>query len=120
MMVSVRCTADAQTFGTGVIQVLEPGQMGSIICSMKAPTNDNSLIIEAEVDRGTSIDEVDETNNVASEIIGIGKAVEDRTSSDSDSFDIGEDSTLVISIVFIVILIGAFGLFAPAKIKKVE
>ena len=120
MMVSVRCTADDQTFGSGVIQVLEPGQMGSIICSMKAPTNDNSLIIEAEVDRGTSIDEVDETNNVASEIIGIGIGVEDKTSSDSDSFDIGEGSTLVISIVFIVILIGAFGLFAPAKIKKVE
>ena len=40
--------------------IAQPGQMGSVICDMQAPDNDDSLLIEAEVDRGTSIDEVNE------------------------------------------------------------
>ena len=50
-LVEVRCSADGQTFGTGVIQILEAGQMGFVSCDMQAPYDDDSLIIEAEVDR---------------------------------------------------------------------
>ncbi|MGB1589050.1 MAG: CARDB domain-containing protein [Candidatus Poseidoniaceae archaeon] len=119
-MVSVRCTADEQTFGSGTIQVLEPGQMGSVICSMKAPEDDSSLIIEAEVDRGTTIDEVDETNNVGTVVIGIGEALQQETSSGSEGFDLGSGSIYTLSIVLVIVIIGLFGLLAPSKIKKVE
>ena len=119
-MVSVRCTADEQTFGSGIIQVLAPGQMGSVICSMQAPTDDNSLIIEAEVDRGTSIDEIDETNNIATVVIGIGEQLPLDTSDDTQGFEIGQGSIYTLSIVVIIIIAGVFGLLAPAKIKKLE
>ena len=49
-MIGVRCTADGQSFGSGTIQLLQPGQLGSIICDMQAPDGDDSLLIEAEVD----------------------------------------------------------------------
>ena len=52
--------------------------MGSIICDMQAPDGDDSLLIEAEVDRGTSIDEVDEENNVKSILVTIGDAIKDN------------------------------------------
>ena len=58
----------------GTIQLLAPGQLGSIVCDMQAPYGDDSLLIEAEVDRGTSIDEVDEENNVKSTLVTIGGA----------------------------------------------
>ena len=119
-MVSVRCTADEQTFGSGIIQVLEPGQLGSVICSMQAPSDDNSLIIAAEVDRGTSIDEVDETNNIATVVIGIGEELPADTSDDAQGFGIGQGSIYTLSVVIIIIIAGLFGLLAPAKIKKLE
>ena len=53
--------------------------MGSVICDMQAPDGDDSLIIEAEVDRGTNIDEVDETNNVETKTIAIGAPLQDKT-----------------------------------------
>ena len=119
-MINVRCTADEQTIGTGIIQVLQPGQMGSIICSMKAPEDDSSLIIKAEVDRGTTIDEVDETNNNLTLIIGVGEAIPEETSSGGSGFDVGGTSLLTLSVVIIIIIAGLFGLLAPPKIKKIE
>lgn len=120
-MVGVRCTADGQSFGSGIIQFLEPGQMGSVTCDMQAPYGDDSLLIEAEVDRGTSIDEVDETNNIESIILAIGEPVEQKSkSSDDDSLDI-EQSTIYIVAAFILLFIAIiFFALAPPKIKNLE
>jgi hypothetical protein len=120
-MIGVRCSADGQSFGTGTIQMLSPGQMGSVICDMQAPNGDDSIIIEAEVDRGTNIDEVDETNNIRSETVAIGEALQETASTeDDDSFEVGQTTVYVIAGVVLLMIIALFGFLAPPKIKKLE
>ena len=120
-MIGVRCSADGQSFGTGTIQMLSPGQMGSVICDMQAPNGDDSIIIEAEVDRGTHIDEVDETNNIRSETVAIGEALQETASTeDDDSFEVGQTTVYVIAGVVLLMIIALFGFLAPPKIKKLE
>ena len=120
-MIGVRCSADGQSFGTGTIQMLSPGQMGSVICDMQAPNGDDSIIIEAEVDRGTNIDEVDETNNIRSETVAIGEALQETASTeDDDSFEVGQTTVYVIAGVILLMIIALFGFLAPPKIKKLE
>ncbi|MCH2647745.1 MAG: hypothetical protein MKZ58_05235 [Candidatus Poseidoniaceae archaeon] len=120
-MIGVRCSADGQSFGTGTIQMLSPGQMGSVICDMQAPNGDDSIIIEAEVDRGTNIDEVDETNNIRSETVAIGETLQDTASTeDDDSFEVGQSTVYVIAGVVLLMIIALFGFLAPPKIKKLE
>ena len=120
-MIGVRCSADGQSFGSGTIEMLSPGQMGSIICDMQAPDGDDSLLIEAEVDRGTSIDEVDENNNVASEVLAIGVAIDDSSSAEEDDdFSIGQGTIYIAAGAVLLGILALFGLLAPPKIKKLE
>jgi hypothetical protein len=120
-LVSVRCTADEQSFGSGVIQMLTPGQLGSVSCDMQAPEGDESLLIEAEVDRGTSIDEVDETNNVRTTVVAIGAPLEEDTSSVEDSsFEVGQMTVYIIAGGSLLLILTVFGMLAPAKIRKLE
>jgi hypothetical protein len=120
-MVGVRCSADGQSFGSGTIQMLTPGQLDSVICDMQAPDGDDSILIEAEVDRGTSIDENDETNNIETKVIAISTAIEDPTNSKDDGgMDIGQGSIYAISAGVLFLILALFGLLAPAKVKKIE
>ena len=120
-MIGVRCSADGQSFGTGTIQMLSPGQLGSVVCDMQAPDGDESLLIEVQVDRGTNIDEVDEENNLASKVIVIGAAIDDTSSAEEDDgFEIGQGTIYIIAAGGLLLVLGLFGLLAPAKIKKLE
>ena len=120
-MIGVRCTADGQSFGSGTIQLLQPGQMGSVICDMQAPANDDSLLIEAEVDRGTSIDEVNEDNNVESILVTIGDAIKDTSRSDDDSsISIGPSAVYIAAGLILAFIAAVFVALAPPKIKKLE
>ena len=101
--------------------MLTPGQLGSVICDMQAPDGDDSVLIEAEVDRGTNIDENDETNNIETKVIAIGTAIEDTTNSQEDAgMEIGQGSIYAISGGVLLLVLALFGLLAPARIKKVE
>ena len=120
-MIGVRCTADGQSFGSGTIQLLAPGQMGSVICDMQAPDGDDSLLIEAEVDRGTSIDEVDEENNVKSTLVTIGDPIEDVKKSDDDSsMSLGPNVVYIAAGLILAFIAAVFVALAPPKIKKLE
>ena len=101
--------------------MLTPGQLGSVTCDMQAPEGDDSLLIEAEVDRGTSIDEVDETNNLDSVVVGIVAPLEDTTSAgEGDDYEIGQMTVYIITGFVLLLILGVFGLLAPAKIRKLE
>ena len=120
-LVSVRCTADGQSFGTGVIQMLTPGQLGSVTCDMQAPEDDDSLLIEAEVDRGTSIDEVNETNNLKTTVVAIGAPLGDETSSSEDAgYEFSQMTVYIITGGVLLLILTVFGMLAPAKIRKLE
>ena len=120
-LVGVRCTADGQTFGNGIIQILEAGQLGFVTCDMQAPYDDDSLIIEVEVDRSGDIDEVDEENNLMTEIIPIGDAIDEETKSDSGiGIDVGQNAIYIGSALLLIIIIVIFVAVAPPKIKKLE
>jgi hypothetical protein len=88
---------------------------------MQAPDGDDSILIEAEVDRGTNIDESDENNNIETKVIAIGVATEDPTNSQDDGgMEIGQGSIYAISAGVLFLVLALFGLLAPAKVKKIE
>ena len=120
-LVSVRCTADGQSFGSGVIQMLTPGQLGSVNCDMQAPEDDDSLLIEAEVDRGTSIDEVNETNNMKTTVVAIVDPLAEDTSSAEDAgYEFSQMTVYIITGGVLLLILTVFGMLAPAKIRKLE
>jgi len=88
---------------------------------MQAPDDDDSLLIEAEVDRGTSIDEVDEENNVKSTLVTIGDAIEDNSKSDDDSsISLGPSAVYIAAGLILAFIAAIFIAIAPPKIKKLE
>ena len=119
-MISVRCFADEMTIGIGIIPVLQPGELGFVICDWQIPSDDDSVLLEASVDNGTEIDETDESNNRISKLIGISPAPSEATNADDTGFQITQTMTWGISIAGIILIVTLFGLLAPAKIKKVE
>jgi subtilase family serine protease len=120
-MITVRCLADDQTISTGTIPVLMPGELGSVICDWQAPVDDSSVLLEAIVDRGTQIDESNEDNNQDSIVIAIGEAVQEPVISDgTSSFQVSQTTLLLGAGAVLLLILTIFGLFAPAKIKKIE
>ena len=118
--IGVRCFADEMTIGTGVIHVLQPGELGSVICDWQIPYDDDSALLIASVDNGTEIDETDESNNEIFKLIGISPAPNDNTNAEETGLQISQSATWAISIVGLILIITIFGLLAPAKIKKIE
>ena len=95
--------------------------MGFVSCDMQAPYDDDSLIIEAEVDRAGDVEEVDEENNVKTEIIPIGDAIDEDSKSDSGiGIDVGRNGIYIGSALLLIIIIVIFVAVAPPKIKKLE
>ena len=95
--------------------------MGFVSCDMQAPYDDDSLIIEAEVDRAGDVEEVDEENNVKTEIIPIGDAIDEDSKSDSGiGIDVGQNGIYIGSALLLIIIIVIFVAVAPPKIKKLE
>ena len=86
----------------------------------KAPYDDDSLIIEAEVDRAGDVEEVDEENNVKTEIIPIGDAIDEDSKSDSGiGIDVGQNG-IYIGSALLFHHYRNFVAVAPPKIKKLE
>lgn len=123
-MIGVRCLVDGSTIGTGIIPVLQPGELGTITCDWQVPQDDTSALVEVVVDRGTEIDETNEENNAAELIIGIAPS-EDGTPSDDTGSSQGETG-LSQTIIWIgtggalLLMLALFGLLAPSKIRKIE
>jgi hypothetical protein len=114
----IRCRADGNTIGSGNIQYLMSGDLGSIVFDWQVPENDDSVIIEIELDRGNEIDEIDENNNVDSVVITISPSEEIIEEKSSEM--IGTTSIYIVASGILLLIIALFGLFAPSKIKKIE
>ena len=117
--VSVRCETDDQVIGVGMIPVLRPGELGSVVCDWQVPSDARVVRFMATVDRGLEILEGDETNNVAEELV----AIEDAPTQDSaQSGDegLGQSALMVIGSVGGLALLALIGYMMPAKIKKIE
>ena len=101
--------------------MLTPGQLGSVNCDMQAPEDDDSLLIEAEVDRGTSIDEVNETNNMKTTVVAIVDPLAEDTSSAEDAgYEFSQMTVYIITGGVLLLILTVFGMLAPAKIRKLE
>ncbi len=117
--ISVRCSMSGSSFGgIQMIQKLEPGSSNSVTCDMRAP-DDGSVIINATVDNGNTIEEQNENNNDFEILLPIGKALEETVVEDTSS-SISSNMIYFGSAGILLIILVLFGLFAPAKIKKIE
>ncbi|RJU86341.1 MAG: hypothetical protein DWC02_04505 [Candidatus Poseidoniales archaeon] len=122
-LVGIRCTADGQPIGFGVIEFLMPGQLGSFVCEMQAPDGDDSLLILAEVDRSNNIDEINENNNNDTRIISIIPAADEDDTSNNQKSSNENTNPLIVYItsgVVVLVILVLFSSLAPSKIRKVE
>ena len=110
---------NTELIAIGTIAILEPGELGEVICDWAIPEQPGTVQIRAMVDRGLEIDEGDETNNEAAIAVEImPKQASDDTSS--SGIQIGDGAFYGLTIFGLIIIIGAFAFFAPPKIKKLQ
>lgn len=119
--VGIRCYADERLIDSRTIDLLVPGQLGVTFCDMQAPYDDDSIIIKVEVDRSMNIDEINEENNLMIKVIPIFEEVNvNQASESSGGISIGQTTVYVFTGLILLVILGVFGLLAPAKIKKLE
>ena len=115
-MVTIRCTVNGMVSDIATITTLVPGAMSIATCEFQAPFEGQLLRIDVIVDGGEVIDEGDETNNEGTiNLILIEAAVTDNVNSDEG---MSTTTIWIISILALIVIIGGFTFFAPAKIPK--
>ena len=117
-MVTIRCTVNGQTADISTIPTLGPGEISVAECSFQAPIDGTFMTVDVIVDGGEVIDERNETNNEieASLTLSQPEIVEEA------DVDAGVSTTTIYvgSLIALVLIVLAFTLFAPAKIRKYE
>ncbi len=118
-MISVRCEMNTELIAIGTIPLLEPGELGEVTCDWAIPEQPGTVQIRAMVDRGLEIDEGDETNNEA--VIAV-EIMPKQTSDDTSSsgIEIGDGAFYGLTVIGLLVIVGAFAFLAPPKIKKLE
>jgi hypothetical protein len=120
-LVDVRLLADGALVGTGTIAIIDAGGLGSVTIDWRIPESDDLVIrIDAEVDRGATIDERDETNNLASTVVTVKAAPEPTSNNGSASAGLSPGATLGMTVLTLVAILGLFAAFAPKRVRKIE
>tara|TARA_B100000900_G_C20598288_1_gene724357 strand:+ start:545 stop:2938 length:2394 start_codon:yes stop_codon:yes gene_type:complete len=117
-LVSVRCQQGNELIDLQTISILQPGDLGVVTCDWLVPEDLFGTNITVELDRGETIPEGNETNNIKSISVEINEKVE--SDSSSSSFDFSGSTVWISVIVLIVLLVGMFRLLAPPKIRKIN
>ena len=117
-LVSVRCQQGNELIDLQTISILQPGDLGVVTCDWQVPEDLFETNITVELDRGETIPEGNETNNIKSISVEINEKVE--SDSSSSSFDFSGSTVWITVIILIVLLVGMFRLLAPPKIRKIN
>ena len=118
--VSVRIEGDNSMLHIGEIAVISPGGLGVVSFDWQVPDSDNLVTLIAIVDRSLDIDESDETNNEQRLNVVISHSEEPDSSTDGSSIQISDNVSIIGTLGLVILLVGLYALFAPAKIRKIE
>ena len=118
--VSVRIEGDNSMLHIGEIAVISPGGLGVVSFDWQVPDSDNLVTLNAIVDRSLDIDESDETNNEQRLNVVISHSEEPDSSTDGSSIQISDNVSIIGTLGLVILLVGLYALFAPAKIRKIE
>lgn len=118
--VSVRIEGDNSMLHIGEIAVISPGGLGVVSFDWQVPDSDNLVTLNAIVDRSLDIDESDETNNEQRLNVVISQSEDPDSSSDGSSIQISDTVSIIGTLGLVILLVGLYALFAPAKIRKIE
>jgi subtilase family serine protease len=120
-LVDVRLLADGALVGTGTIAIIDAGGLGSVTVDWRLPESDDLVVrLDAEVDRGATIDERDETNNLASSVVTVKAAPEPASNADDGATSPSAGATLGLTVLSLVAILGLFAAFAPKRVRKIE
>ena len=118
--VSVRIEGDNSMLHIGEIAVISPGGLGVVSFDWQVPDSDNLVTLNAIVDRSLDIDESDETNNEQRLNVVIIQSEDPDSSTDGSSIQISDTVSIIGTLGLVILLVGLYALFAPAKIRKIE
>lgn len=118
--VSVRIEGDNSMLHIGEIAVIPPGGLGVVSFDWQVPDSDNLVTLNAIVDRSLDIDESDETNNEQRLNVVISQSEDPDSSTDGSSIQISDTVSIIGTLGLVILLVGLYALFAPAKIRKIE
>lgn len=118
--VSVRIEGDNSMLHIGEIAVISPGGLGVVSFDWQVPDSDNLVTLNAIVDRSLDIDESDETNNEQRLNVVISQSEDPDSSTDGSSIQISDTVSIIGTLGLVILLVGLYALFAPAKIRKIE
>ena len=118
--VSVRIEGDNSMLHIGEIAVISPGGLGVVSFDWQVPDSDNLVTLNAIVDRSLDIDESDETNNEQRLNVVISQSEDPDSSTEGSSIQISDTVSIIGTLGLVILLVGLYALFAPAKIRKIE
>jgi len=114
-MVTIRCTVNGLTADIDMIATLAPGQIAVAECSFQAPVNGDFMTVDAIVDGGDVIDERNESNNEREASLTM--TAPEKTETDDVESGISTTTIYIGSLIVLILIVVAFTMFAPAKIK---
>ena len=117
-MVTIRCTVNGLTADIDMIATLAPGQIAVAECSFQAPVNGDFMTVDAIVDGGGVIDERNESNNEREASLTM--TAPEKTETEDVESGISTTAIYIGSIIALVLILLAFTMFAPAKVKKYD
>lgn len=117
-MVTIRCTVNGMAADIDMIATLAPGEIAVAECSFQAPMSGDFMTIDAIVDGGGVIDERNESNNEREASLSMTSP--EKTETEDVESGISTTAIYIGSIIALVLILLAFTVFAPAKVKKYD
>ena len=117
-MVTIRCTVNGLTADIDMIATLAPGQIAVAECSFQAPVNGDFMTVDAIVDGGDVIDERNDSNNEREASLTM--TAPEKTETDDVESGISTTTIYIGSLIALILIVLAFTMFAPAKVKKYD
>lgn len=117
-MVTIRCTVNGLTADIDMIATLAPGEIAVAECSFQAPLVGELMTVDAIVDGGGVIDERNDSNNEREATITL--TLPEETETEDVESGVSTTTIYIGSLIALVLIVVAFTMFAPAKVKKYD
>ena len=117
-MVTIRCTVNGLTADIDMIATLAPGEIAVAECSFQAPLVGELMTVDAIVDGGGVIDERNDSNNEREATVTL--TLPEETETEDVESGVSTTTIYIGSLIALVLIVVAFTMFAPAKVKKYD
>ena len=118
--VTVHCKADGDLLKVVTVPEIRSGMVETAICPWVVPMNDDTVLLEIELDGGDDVFESNPDDNSYSSVLSIEIVSATQPTVVDSSFAVGQATVWGGTIMVLLLLVGLFLMFGPAPIRKIK